>query len=381
MPSDKEIYEFTLLLRHFQLYKPEELYKVICPFHNDKNASMQISIPKAFYYCYGCGAKGSSLELFKAFYEQTNNTKITELQAALKLTKLLKVLYKQDGKSYPLHTYDSSYSYTSNIYSTFNNTNASVATDTFPNFLSVKNFNKISYKEGIQTAKEYYENLPTPNWYKTSLVPSVTEESIMCKRYMHKRGFSATLLKQVGAKPSLNKYYPIIFPLLENGIFRGYVMRTFDKQIEQERKYMYNRGFKRERVLVGTYGKRHTGFDTVLLVEGFLDSLKARAIGIPFVVAILGWKISATHLEKLKRAGIKQIVCGFDNDASGRKGYEYLKLVQKQQKWFKLYRIRYPKSMKGAKSMESTKDFGEINKGTKEAERILEQLRNIVENF
>ena len=50
MPSDKEIYEFTLLLRHFQLYKPEELYKVICPFHNDKNASMQISIPKAFYY-------------------------------------------------------------------------------------------------------------------------------------------------------------------------------------------------------------------------------------------------------------------------------------------------------------------------------------------
>lgn len=86
-------------------------------------------------------------------------------------------------------------------------------------------------------------------------------------------------------------------------------------------------------------------------------------------------------LEKLKRAGIKQIICGLDNDASGRKGYEYLKLVQKQQKWFKLYRIRYPKSVKGAKSMESTKDFGEINKGTKEAERILEQLRNIVENF
>lgn len=101
MPSDKEIYEFTLLLRHFQLYKPEELYKVICPFHNDKNASMQISIPKVFYYCYGCGAKGSSLELFKAFYEQTNNTKITELQAALKLTKLLRYCTSRMVKAIP----------------------------------------------------------------------------------------------------------------------------------------------------------------------------------------------------------------------------------------------------------------------------------------
>ena len=47
MPNAKEIETFALLLRHFGLYKPEELYKVVCPFHDDKNASMQISIPKA----------------------------------------------------------------------------------------------------------------------------------------------------------------------------------------------------------------------------------------------------------------------------------------------------------------------------------------------
>ena len=97
MPNAKEIETFALLLRHFGLYKPEELYKVVCPFHDDKNASMQISIPKAFYYCYGCGASGSSLELFKGFWKLKHNKTLTDLEARLKIQALLS------------RTYDSSY--------------------------------------------------------------------------------------------------------------------------------------------------------------------------------------------------------------------------------------------------------------------------------
>lgn len=145
-------------------------------------------------------------------------------------------------------------------------------------------------------------------------------------------------------------------------------MRTFDPEVEAQRKYMYNRGFKRERTLAGNFGIKHTGIQTVLIVEGYLDCLKVQQLGIHSVVAILGWKVSGTQLDKLKRAGVKHIICGTDNDEAGRKGYKYLKLVQKQQKWYKLSRVRFP---------ESIKDFGELQKGTAEAERILTQLKNL----
>ena len=343
MPNAKEIETFALLLRHFGLYKPEELYKVVCPFHDDKNASMQISIPKAFYYCYGCGASGSSLELFKGFWKLKHNKTLTDLEARLKMQALLS------------RTYDSSYTTSSNTKE--------------HSFSLLNQYNlqqKESYREGITEARQYFYNLPSPNWYRCSSVPCVEQETIECKRYMLKRGFTPRTLTKAQAKPSLNKYYPIVFPLLENGIFRGYVMRTFDPEVEAQRKYMYNRGFKRERTLAGNFGIKHTGIQSVLIVEGYIDCLKVQQLGIHSVVAILGWKISGTQLEKLKRAGVKHIICGTDNDEAGRKGYKYLKLIQKQQKWYKLSRVRFP---------ESIKDFGDLKKGTAEAERMLTQLK------
>lgn len=334
MPSDKEITIFTLLLRHFGLYKPEELYKVICPFHEDKNASMQISIPKAFFYCYGCNANGSSTELFKLFAKK-NGEELTDLQANMQIQKLLRTHVKLLS----------------------NNTNTT-------SLLNNSNYQqKETYREGITEARQYYYNLPSPNWYRPSKVEAIEEETRICLLYMKRRGFTSLMLSKAQAKPSLNRYYPIILPLFENGIFRGYVMRTFDPEIEQERKYMYNRGFKRERVLAGNFKA-----ETILLVEGYIDCLKAQSLGFKNVAAILGWKLSGTQLEKLKKAGVKHIICGLDNDEAGRKGYKYLKLVQKQQGWYKLSRVHFDKE---------TKDFGELNKGTEKANRIVEQLKKI----
>ena len=133
MPNAKEIETFALLLRHFGLYKPEELYKVVCPFHDDKNASMQISIPKAFYYCYGCGASGSSLELFKGFWKLKHNKTLTDLEARLKMQALLS------------RTYDSNYTTSSTMLNQYN--------------LQQKE----SYKEGITEARQYFSREPSLN--------------------------------------------------------------------------------------------------------------------------------------------------------------------------------------------------------------------------
>ena len=96
-------------------------------------------------------------------------------------------------------------------------------------------------------------------------------------------------------------------------------MRTFDPEVEAQRKYMYNRGFKRERTLAGNFGIKHTGIQTVLIVEGYLDCLKVQQLGIHSVVAILGWKVSGTQLDKLKQKKIKHKICNIDNVDNARK--------------------------------------------------------------
>lgn len=306
---------FIAVLKYYGIFEDQELYKIVCPFHGDLNPSMQINLNKSFFYCYGCGIHGSTFELVKAF-EPTLNT----FEVYRKVTEIVKC----------------------------NTGPKNIAASAEPSFKS-----KSSYREGIVLARDFYYNLPKTNWFK------VDEDAFGIKMYMNKRGFKTSTLNKAQAKATYNKLYPIVFPMFDNGVFRGYVMRTDDPNVEGERKYMYNKGFKRRITLPGDY-KYHT----VVLVEGFLDMLKAKQIGIKYVVAVLGWKLTGEQLEKLKKAGVKTIICALDNDDAGNKGYKYLKRVCSINK-LKLHRLRYPKSMK---------DMGDVSEVT--AERIVNQIQS-----
>lgn len=313
---------FVDLLKHYGIYEPENKYKIVCPFHGDVNASLEINLQKEFYYCYGCGRHGTSIDLVKEF-ALLDGKKINDLKAMQIIKKITKT---------PI------YNNINNIYNKSTN----------------NNMEEITYKQGIDIARDYYFNLPTTNWYK----PDGDEEIISVRRYMNKRGFKNKTLSNAEAKATFNKLYSICFPIYDNGIFRGYVMRTDDPEIEQKRKYMYNKGFRREVTLAGNYKT-----DTIILVEGFLDKVKANQIGLQNVAAILGWKITNTQLKKIQRKKIKTVLCALDNDECGRKGYKYLKFVSKTF-GFKVIRIHYPKG---------TKDMGDITSDN--AELILRQVK------
>lgn len=337
LTNSGKVNDFIGLLKHYGIYQPEEKYKIVCPFHDDRNASLQINVPQAFFFCYAeCGAKGSTLELYKNFYKIQNPGKPTPSDIKC-LTEISKILKGQG------------------ITPSFKSSQ-----QIQPDFVK----NQVSFKEGLAQARIYYNNLPDPNWYRPSAVDTVEEETRLCKSYMTKRGFKPTILKNAGAKPSINKYYPIVIPIYENNKFRGYVMRTFDPDIEQQRKYLYNRGFKREMVVAGEFGKK-LKTDTVVIVEGYLDKIKGNQLGISSIAAILGWKISGIQIEHLKKAGVKTIICATDNDEAGRKGYKYFQAIAKVH-GFKVHRLRYPKGIK---------DIGDIKNGSPEQNRVLTQLK------
>lgn len=186
-------------------------------------------------------------------------------------------------------------------------------------------------RELYNIAYDDYHGLKKIDWRITA-----EEEQKSAFEYMNKRGFSAKTLNKVKAKVTYNPSYEIMFPMLDNGKFRGWVCRTTVSEIEKKRKYLYNEGFSRASTLVGEYGS----VDYVIVVEGYMDRLKFIQFGIENVVAILGWKMSTQQIEKLKSKGITKIISALDNDVCGKRGTEYLK------GFFDVTRFRYLKGIK-----------------------------------
>lgn len=283
--------------------------KILCPFHDDLNASFLIDIQAGKWFCFGCQKGGGAFELVQA--AEVNKS---EMQVWQKLFAILKKSGQRPKKIYKPATEEE--------------------------LLELEQLN-------LSKAQDYYYNLPVLDW---------TETRGKIRRYFLERGFYSYTLNKAGAKLTYNDNYPVVFPLRDSGVFKGWVSRTIDPEVEKERKYLYNRGFRRSKCLIGNYKNK-----TVFIVEGYLDYLKARQAGIKYVCASLGWKCSLEQIEKMQQAGVKKIICGLDNDKHGDKGHEFLKLH------FKTERFLYPPRVK---------DFGELS--TEQAIKIIKKYGGVI---
>lgn len=309
------------VLWYYNLLPDTKAYnqKIICPFHEDVNPSMIVDLEEGRWFCFGCQLSGDAVKFVQLMEYKLN--KVNDLKA---YNKYLKILKSKECSNIKFERYSKR--------------------------------QKPPDRELYNQAYDYYYGLKKNDWQNDS-GPS---ELIDIKSYMMNRGFDLSTLNKCRAKITYNKSYPIIFPMLDNGKFKGWVCRTTDKEIEKKRKYLYNEGFKRARTLVGDYGNK----DYVIVVEGYMDRLKFIQYGEENVVAILGWKMSAEQIEKLKKRNITKVISALDNDECGRKGTEYLK------KFFEVTRFTYLKSIK---------DPGDMNE--KSFKKMFERtMKKFIEN-
>ena len=294
--------KFMNVLDYYKIPVVADNFKIVCPFHDDKNASLQINIGQNFWYCYGCNKHGNDYQFHKFYQNQLgekNELKISRLYSKIKNGK-----EKSGNKA---------------IERTF----------------KTEAEDRVYYRQKLIEAKDDYMGLKTIDWH---------DADDECVEYMLWRGFKRSTLNKAKAKYTYNDItYPIVFPIMDNGRFKGWVKRTFDVEIEKNRKYLYNTGFRRANTIAGTY--RDT--EVVMLVEGYMDCLMAKQYGAKNVGAILGWKISKRQIEKLQEEGVNTIISALDNDKCGKQGSEYLK------QYFDVIRFPYP---------EGTKDMGSISR-------------------
>jgi DNA primase len=302
--------ELAKILDHYDLYEGSDTYKILCPFHGDLNASMQISLHDNFFFCHGCGAKGDAFDFVREVHKKYDRGS-DDLKAYIDYTRIMNTKSKRK--------------------------------------LDVHKGTKRRKPESIEAlhiAQDYYEGLSAPKWDSYEGIE---------KDYLLKRGVSESSLMKANAKLTYNLSYPIIFPLNDMGVFKGWVCRTMSPRIEAKRKYLYNEGFSRRSTLVGNYGNK-----TVWVVEGFMDYIKLKQFGVKYAVALLGWKATEMQIQKLKEQGVKRIISALDVDSPGRKGTEYLR------KYFEVIPFQYPEGVKDPGDM-NIKQFQKAYKTTKEA--------------
>lgn len=289
--------------------------KLVCPFHADRNPSMKVDFIDGSFYCFGCGARGRAKDFVKRYEKQ--NRSLDDLECEVKYRRILKQTDERET----------------------------------PRFLKpaqevVRGLQRQQYDE----AYGFYHGLRATPW--TS--PEYPEEQAMLE-YMQARGFTAETLAAARAKVTFSDPYQLIFPVLDNGKFKGWVSRTADPVVASYRKYLYNTGFRKALCLVGDYGtfkgeRDGHGNDLdsyVVVVEGYMDRLKLLQLGVKNVVAIFGWKMSEIQEQKLRDCGIVNIVSALDNDDCGRKGTAWL-----LEKKFNVTRFCYLKGLKDPGDMD-----------------------------
>lgn len=268
-----------------------------CPFHGERNPSCGISVTKTIGKCFACG-ETFNLPKLVAFCKGISIVEAYELLKGLVSEELLKT--------------------------------------------------PIKYYEDRDLPKERFE---TP---MVDLAPFRSGKIV--HPYLLSRGFSPEDFKTFSLGwDSVKKRITIPF-FWEDGALCGFcgraVLDTSDSNYasiygKQPKYYIYNH-FPAHHILYPLHLFKSVD-DTVILVEGLLDSLWLHKMGYTNALALGGCSISKPQIELLKSLRVKKIILALDNDAAGKKGIERMYRLCKDSFTFKV--VTYPSEYKDVQGM------------------------------
>ena len=269
-------------------------YFGVCPFHDDHSPSMSVSKEKQIYTCFSCGATGNVFT-FVSEYEHINFYEAVKLLGN-------KVGYNLGNSNIQNKKEDPSieiYDYACKFYQ--NNLNTSLGK------------NAIEYLQNRKIDKE------TIKKFKIGL--SVSKSSItdylLNKQKSLKDLVSLGLSNENGTDLFINR---IMFPLydLQGNVvaFSGRIYNTKDSS-----KYINTKEtklFKKGNLLYNYHMAKDIlkKSESIIVMEGFMDVIRASTIGINNCVATMGTAFTKQHANLLRKMTDNIILC-FDGDKAG----------------------------------------------------------------
>ena len=268
----------------------------VCPFHDDTNPSMSVSREKQIYTCFSCHATGNVFN-FLMDYEH------------MSFPEVLKYLGDRVGidtgsvnvtkKSTKFDKFYDAYSLALKYYQ--NNLNSTVGVKAKKYLLSRKIDDSIIKEFEIGLSLETIDDLT---------------------KLLMKKEYDLVTLNRIGLSNDNHDIYNnrIMFPLYDiTGKVVGFSGRRYDDI--KENKYVNTREtdiFKKGEMLYHYHiAKEECRVSkSVIVMEGFMDVIRASTIGIKNTVALMGTALTKEQINLLKRLSKNIILC-LDGDDPG----------------------------------------------------------------
>jgi len=356
----------------------------VCPFHDDNNPSMSVSRKKQIYTCFSCHATGN---VFKFLMDYEN---ISFLEAVKKIADMSHINVEIGSKSFQknnnilLDIYDFSLKFYSN---NINTQEGTVARE----YLKQRQLNEdVIKKFDIGLALSKRELL------SKILLKKYSEPDILKSGLVQKNEYGYTDLY----------YSRIMFPLYNlNGQVVGYSGRIYQGE-ENASKYINTKEteiFHKGELLYNYHRAKEFARtkNEIILMEGFMDVIRADTIGVYNAVASMGTAVTPKQANIIKRMASNVILC-FDGDGAGQKAAmscsdELLKLgvvpkivllednldpdeyILKKGKEAFLNKINNPLSLSDFKLtyLKQNFDFNNENDVAKYASKVIEEINKI----
>lgn len=279
-------------------------YFGVCPFHDDHSPSMSVSKEKQIYTCFSCGATGNVIK-FVMDYENVSfpeALKVLADKAGISLDVKLSnnnLILNKHKTLYDI--YDLAFKFYQNNINTTNGIDAK-------KYLLSRNLNDNVIKEfGIGLSLKNYD--------------------LLTKLLIRKNYSTNDLLKSgLVIKSKINYmdvyYNRIMFPLYNlNGQVVGFSGRIYDGS--DTSKYINTKEtdiFKKGELLYNYHRAKNIcrQKNVVIVMEGFMDVIRAYTIGITNVVATMGTAVTKYQANLIKKMARDVILC-FDGDEAGAK--------------------------------------------------------------
>ncbi len=290
---------------YVKLEKRGRNYIGLCPFHDEKTPSFTVSEDKQICHCFGCKKGGNIFQ----FIQEIENVSFTEA---------VKHLGDRINIQVDIYSNDTSHQIASNDLQMI---------QMHETLLEYYHYILTKTVEGEVALKYLYDRGFTDQMINERKIGLSPDSSHFATDFFEKKGFDLHLGYEAGIL-SRNEndftYYDrfrdrIMFPLANaQGRIVGYSGRTYQNQepkylnspespIFQKRKLLYNLDRARKHI------RSH---DETIILEGFMDVIKADEAGLNHVVASMGTQISEDHIHFLRKL-CNHVTLLFDGDFAG----------------------------------------------------------------
>lgn len=289
-----------IISTYVTLKKRGNTYVGLCPFHNEKTPSFTVYPATQSFYCFGCGAGGEAI----SFMRKIEN---------LDYIDAVKSLAQRAGVQMPNEGFDDSLAKKRRRILEINKETAKFF---HSNLMSEQGKIGLDYflkrNLSIKTIKHFGLGYAPDDWHAL-------------EKHLKSKGFSLSEMAEAGVVKRGNKgYYDnfrnrVMTPIID---VRGNVIAFGGRVLDDSKPKYINTSdtiaYKKTNELFGLNFAKDSGSKSLILCEGYMDTISMHQAGFTNAVAGCGTALTNEQVRLISRYA-NEVILIYDNDEAGHK--------------------------------------------------------------